>query len=56
MVALSKPGKGQGMQKDAHLRAPSYEEEAITYPHSTGEGQGTHVTSELLQMHLVMGS
>lgn len=55
VVPFSKPGKGPGVWKDAHLCVPSYEEETITILTPQGMTRTLMVTNEPLQMHLAMG-
>lgn len=55
VVPFSKPGKGPGVWKDAHLCVASYEEETITILTLQGITRTLRVTNKLLQMHLAMG-
>lgn len=55
MVPFSKPGKGLGMWKDAHLCVPSFEAETITIFTLQGMARTLTVTNKTLQMHLAMG-
>lgn len=55
VVPFSKPGKGLGMWKDAHLCVPSFEAETITIFTLQGMARTLTVTNKTLQMHLTMG-